>query len=187
MKARLAKGPDWDAIMAWLALSSVARNSAVMALWVAVTAGCCHPLRVVGGPSSCGAGAGNWLLWGRSASCGGDQPCWCKCAAAACAAWRDGGAWVGSWSPASSLAAMWVAWRVMVGSVSAHDAQKAAGERLVADSKPRPPCAKGKCARASAGAGSGPHCSSAVRARETARSWSCANAVTEGGGKLRRT
>ena len=71
---------------------------------------------------------------------------------------------------------------MMVGSVPAHDAQKAA----VADSKPRPPCAKGKCARASAGAGSGPHCSSAVRARETARSWSCANAVTEGGGKFRR-
>ena len=31
---------------------------------------------------------------------------------------------------------MWVAWRVMVGSVSAHDAQKAAGERLVEDNKP---------------------------------------------------
>ena len=43
MKVRLPKGPDWEAIMAWLAGPWVWKSSVCMAVWVAGVGslGCC--------------------------------------------------------------------------------------------------------------------------------------------------
>lgn len=75
-------------------------------------------------------------------------------------------------------------WRI--GKVTAQEAQYAAGARQVAESKPRPPSASGRCALARAAAGRGPDCASSARVAEVARSWSTAKLFVSAGGILRR-
>ena len=69
MKARLAKGPDWDMTSAWLAGGKMWKSSSLKRACAVAEALCCHPL--ANGPSAiAGGGAGAWFgqkLW---------QPMW---------------------------------------------------------------------------------------------------------------
>ena len=74
-------------------------------------------------------------------------------------------------------------WRT--GMASAQDAQCAACACSVAEVRPRPPNLTGRCAMASAVAGSGPVSSKVVKQCATAVSWSWAYWVVARGGSIR--